>query len=471
MQVYCSNCNTAHEVTQNQAGEKERSVIHCSKCDKKIKLQFCPHCGSFYSITFANIKSGRYRYRCRKCMRDFAIEFSEERQKPVLVRKPAISEEPPALIQTPPPDEPEVEVKEIQTVPAEKIEVASFINNSISSFSINELFAAAAGAFTFNRILVASGGVIMMLLIMAIFNQIEALWLSGKAPMHPFAGSLLALFPLAIIFSLYTAASAIIARITLDMIFHNKPTGWDDIIRFSFRTAPSVFTGNVAVLLAVSALLVLFGKIPLLGPVIFSLVFLPVYLTGIMITLLCLIGIWFYPPISAHREGGIIGNMKNLMLFIKKHNLGLLYMIPVIILVSVISLSAIFLIHTAAFSFTISLSQWLIGTDGGGVFASIPAAFVKASEATISGLSTGLFRQLSVNLGMTHHVSGFILGIIMMLITTLLLSIAVSLTATVSSHIYIVMERGLTIDDKKKGAVFLILTLMLSVMLMLKKLL
>jgi hypothetical protein len=86
-------------------------------------------------------------------------------------------------------------------------------------------------------------------------------------------------------------------------------------------------------------------------------------------------------------------------------------------------------------------------------------------------MGSGLFRQLSINLGMTHHVSGFILGIIMMLITTLLLSAGVSLTATISSHIYIVMERGLTIDDKKKGAVFLILTLMLSVMLLLKKLL
>ncbi|HOP29836.1 MAG TPA: hypothetical protein PKZ64_09725 [Spirochaetota bacterium] len=469
MQVFCSNCNTAHEVTQAQASDKERSIIHCSKCDKKIKLQFCPHCGSFYSITFANIKTGRYRYRCRKCMKDFAIEFYEERPKPVLVKKPPLSESLPAF-KEPEHFETQSSTRAEHTAPAEKIEVAKFINNSINSFSINELFAAAAGAFSLNRILVASSGVIIMLLLMTIFSRIETLWLSGGTTLHPFAGSLIALLPLAIIFSLYTATAAIISRITLDIIFHDRPAGWDEIIRFSFRTAPAVFLGNTAALLAMSAILILFGKIPMLGPVIFALIFLPVYLSGILITLLFSIGIWFYPPISAHREGGISGNIKNLMLFIRKHNLGLLYMIPVIILVSLISVSAIFLIHTTAFSLTISLSQWLLGNDGGGVFASIPASFVKASEATVSGLGNGLFRQLSINIGMTHHVSGFILGIIMMFITTLLLSIAVSVTATVSTHIYIVMERGLTIDDKKKGAVFLILTLMLSVMLLLKKL-
>jgi hypothetical protein len=365
MQVFCSNCNTAHEVTQDQAGDKERSVIHCSKCDKKIKLQFCPHCGSFYSITFANIKSGRYRYRCRKCMKDFAIEFFAEPRRPVLVRNTIQTEQAPVIPAAPVPA-PEAELQNEKIAPVEKIEIASFINNSINSFSINELFTAASGAFSFNRLLVASVGVIIMLLLMAIFNKMEALWFSGGAALHPFTGSLMALFPLAIIFSLYTATAAVISRITLDIIFHNKSPEWDDIIRFSFRTAPAVFTGNVAVLLAVSALLVLFGRIPLLGPIFFSLIFLPVYLAGIMITLLCVIGVWFYPPISAHKEGGIFQNMKNFILFIKKHNLALLYMIPVIILVSAISLSAIFFIHTSAFSLTISLSRWLIGNDGAG---------------------------------------------------------------------------------------------------------
>lgn len=465
MQVFCSNCNTAHEVTQDQEDERRSSVIHCRKCDKRIKLQFCPHCGSFYSITFSNIKAGRYRYRCRKCMNDFTIEFPYEFHRPSVAVETVRAEQ-----RESPLSHPVAEVKSPEQKPAEKIEVASFISNGINSFSINELFAAAAGAFSPGKIGVSSAGVILMLLLLWMFSRGEAIWLSGIPAMHPFAGSLMALFPLAIIFSLYTATAAVVSRITLDTVFHGKATGWNEVIRFSYRAAPAVFPGNAALLLAISALLVLFGRIPLLGPILFSIVFLPVYILGIMITLLCLIGIWFYPPISAHREGSISGNMKNLFLFIKKHNLSLLYMIPVIVLVSAISFSVIFLIHTAAFSFTISLSRWLVSSDGGGVFASIPASFVSTSEATFAGLGSGLFRQLSINLGMTHHVSGFILGVVMIALSTLLLSIAVSITATVSSHIYIVMERGLTIDDKKKGAVFLILTLMLSVLLLLKKL-
>ena len=467
MQVFCSNCNTPHEVTQEQAESRERSIIHCRNCDKKIKLQFCPHCGSFYSITFSNIKSGRYRYKCRKCLKDFAIEFTDkstagETPEPAVSQKKDESS----------PVSPEQILKNLkkETAPAEKIEVANFINNSINSFSINELFAAAAGAFTFKKMAASSIGVTFMLLLMWIFSQAEALWFGNGRLTTQFAGSLLSLAPVAIIFSLYTATAAVVSRITLDMLFQGAQTEWDDLIRFSLKTGIAVFTGNILLLLAVSSLLILFGRIPLLGPVFFSLAFLPVYVMSIMIFLLCFIGVWFYPPLSAHRERGLLGNMKNLLLFIKKHNLGLLYMIPVIILVTVITVSVIFIIHTSAFSLSISLSRNIISGDGGGVFASIPASFVKASEATVTGLGSGLFRQLSINTGMTHTIGGFILGATMILLTVLLLSAAVSVTATVSSHIYIVMERGLTIDDRKKGAVFLILTLMLSVLLLLKKL-
>ena len=145
MQVFCSNCSTAHDVTHAQANNSDTSVIHCRKCDKKIKFQFCPHCGAFYSITFSNIKHGRYKYSCKKCMKDFAIEFKPQEQvKPAVIKKPL----------------PETHVHNI-TEPDENIivtkteEPVSFMSNSINTFSAGELFKSASEAFTLKKLMIS----------------------------------------------------------------------------------------------------------------------------------------------------------------------------------------------------------------------------------------------------------------------------------------------------------------------------
>lgn len=462
MQVFCSNCNTAHEVTYEQANNSDTSVISCRKCSKQIKFQFCPHCGAFYSITFSNIKHGRYKYSCKKCMKDFAIEFKpKEISRPAPVRKNVI--ETPAPVITEPEQKQEVIVSKTE-------EPVSFMSNSINTFSAGELFKSASEAFTLKKMIVSSAGVIIMLLVIQLFSSIESLLVKpGASAVTPFAGSLINLFPMAIIFSFYTLFASVVAKITLDRIFYSKETGTDAIIRFTFKTGPGVFAGNILILLTVSSILILFGKIPFLGPLLFSLAFLPVYLMSIAIFILCFIGLWFYPPISAHRENGIFANIKNLMMFIKKHNLNIIFMIPVILLVAAVTFSLIFFIHLSAFSLSIAMSKWLLNNEASMIFSSIPALFIKASESTFAGLSSGIFKELNTSLLMTHHMGGFILGVILLGITVFLLSLAVSITATVSSHIYIVMERGISIDDRKKAVVLFILMMLMTLLIMFRR--
>ena len=460
MQVFCSNCNTAHDVTYAQANSVDTSVIHCRKCDKKIKFQFCPHCGAFYSITFSNIKHGKYKYTCKKCTRDFAIEFSLKEKSPAPVIKRSAPERPVKVYTE---EETEVTVSKTE-------EPVSFMSNSINTFSAGELFKSAAEAFSLKKILVSAGGVICMLLVIEMFSSVEALFIKpGATAVTPLAGSLINLFPMAIIFSFYTLSASLVSKITLDRIFNSKDPETGEIIRFAFKTGPGVFAGNIFILLLLSSVLILFGKIPFLGPLLFSLAFLPVYLMSIAIFILCFIGLWFYPPISAHREQGIFPNLKNLMLFIKKHNLNIIFMIPVILLVTAITFSLIFFLHLSAFSLSIAMSKWLLSNDASMIFSSIPALFIKASEATFAGLNSGIFKELNSSLLMTHHIGGFVLGVILLSITVFLLSVAVSITATVSSHVYIVMERGISIDDKKKATVLFILMMLMTLLIMLRK--
>lgn len=460
MQVYCSNCNTAHNITYDQASNSGTSVISCRKCDKKIKFQFCPHCGAFYSVTFSNIKHGRYRYSCKKCGNDFAIEFeSEDNITPE--HKHSFNNEKTSHKIHEHGEEAAVQKPE---------EPVSFKSNSINTFSAGELFKSASEAFTLKKIMVSASGIFCMFIVIQLFSSIESLLLKTGIPAaNQFSGSLINLFPMAIIFSFYTLFASVISKITLDRIFHSKETSAEEIIRFTVKTGPGVFAGNIILLLAVSSILILFGRIPFLGPLLFSLAFLPVYLISVSIFLLCFIGLWFYPPVAAHRENGIFMNLKNLFLFIKKHNLNILFMIPIILLVTAITFSIIFLIHISAFSLSIAMSKWLLNHEASIIFSSIPSIFIKASESTLAGLSSGIFKELNSSLLMTHHIGGFILGVILFLIAIFLLSIGLSVTATVSSHIYIVMERGISIDDKKKAIVLFILFMMMSLIIMFRK--
>jgi hypothetical protein len=395
-------------------------------------------------------------------MKDFAIEFKPQEQL-----MPSTADHPLPGTHSHNINEPDKNI-----IVSKTEEPVSFMSNSINTFSAGELFKSASEAFTVKKLLVSAAGVITMLLVIQLFSSIERLFIRpGSSAIKPFAGSLLNLFPMALIFSFYTLIASIISKITLDRIFHSKETKTEEIIRFTVMTGPGVFAGNIIILLSAVSILILFGKIPFLGPLLFSLAFLPVYLMSIGIFLLCFIGLWFYPPIAAHREQGIVPNIKNLLLFIKKHNLNIIFMIPVILLVAGITFSLIFFIHLAAFSLSIAMSKWLLSSDASMIFSSIPALFINASEATFAGLSSGIFKELNSSLMMTHHMGGFILGVILLSITVFLLSLAVSITATLSSHIYIVMERGISIDDRKKAIVLFILMMMLTLLMMFRRLL
>lgn len=501
MQVFCSNCNTSHDVSYRQANNSRDSVIHCSRCDKKIKFQFCPHCGAFYSVTFSDIRPGRYRYSCKRCMNDFAMEFIDD--GPATVSIPVMRTEPAVRIAEPVMEAPEPKVKvaekSVISEPATVEKIAErytfkkpdtdekrverpetvaeekpvlYISNSINSFTTAEIFKTAFDAFTVKKILIAGAGVLIMMLALQLFSSVEALFIRpGRTGLHPFTGSVVNLFPMAVVFSFYTLFASVISKITLDRIFHSKDTGIDEIIKFTAKTGPAVFIGNIFILLVISSVLILFGRIPFLGPLLFSIAFLPVYLISISIFVLCFIGLWFYPPIAAHRESGVFGGFKNLLIFIRKHNFSILFMIPVIFLAAGVTFSVLFFIHLSAFSLTIGLSKMLLDHNASVILSSIPALFIRASEATFAGLSSGIFKELNTSLLMTHHMGGVVLGAVFILITVLLLSMALSITATISSHIYIVMERGITIDDRKKVAVLSILLLMMILIAVFRRML
>ena len=462
MRIVCPNCKTVHEIT-NHINKNDNMVIKCTACGKNIKLQFCPYCNAFYSITFSNIKSGNYTYKCKKCHNSFKIKFSDDEQ--IIQKKEEKKYD----------NQQTISIKKSENKTENKTIDENEVHDkpkyeSVETFSISELLKFASEAFTVKKIIVSAIGITSILVFLQIWGSImNFVFISGTNTSAVITGSIINILPVIIIFSFYILSATIVSKITLNHIHYSRNTETDEIVRFTIKRGPGIIGANVILLFAVSLLLIIFGNIPLLGPIFFSLAFLPIYLLSMAVLILSFIGLWFYPPIAAHDENGVLNNIKDLLLFMKKHKLSIIFMILVIFLITVIAFAVIFIIHISVFSFTTSISQVFIGQDVLMTLSSIPGKLVKASQTTLMGIKSGLFKELYQSLQVTHHIAGFILGIIFFIITIFLLSIPISIASTVSTHIYVLMEKKNSIDDKTKALVLFILIMLIVLIILVNK--
>lgn len=345
----------------------------------------------------------------------------------------------------------------------------TFMQNSINTFTVGELFSITATSFSIKKIIPAASAALVMMLMIRLIEILQGMTASGSFIGTGAAYLVFSLIPAALVLSFYMVAAAVISKVTLEKIFYNREPQWDTIAFFTLKKCPAIFLCNAAAMMLVSLTLILFGKIPLLGPIFFAVAFFPVYILSIVIAILLFAGIWFYPPVTAHRENGIFRNMKDLFYFLKKHNLTLLYMIPVASMLALVTFAVVFMVHTFALTLTIAMSKAILSGDAAAIFSGIPAIFVKISGAALGGINGSIFRELSSELTIVHRLGGLILGASITLITVFLISVFFSITATISTHIYIMMERGLTVDDRRKALTMFILFMFLAVIVMLKK--
>jgi DNA-directed RNA polymerase subunit RPC12/RpoP len=471
MRIICSNCNTGQDFALETKSDNKNPVIKCKACDKKIKIQFCPHCSAFYSVTFSNIKSGNYRYKCRKCGKNFVINFNHAAEESQSIEGTSTETENNMNTEFPHEQKPVEE----HHLPGKKEEeknengVSPLSGKGINSFSLNEILRAMAGAFAWNKIAAASAGAALMLLLTRLFIFLSINIFTAPMP-GTVQGTALTLFPMAIIFSFYLLTASVIAKITLKEVMAGEKIHTPGLVHFTCTAAPSVLLSNAILILAAASLFILFGKIPVLGPVLFGLIFLPVYTAGVVLTLLVIIGFWFYAPIAAHRDNGIKANLKNLILFIKKHNLNLIFIIPAMTLLSSIVFGGIYIIHTAALTLAVKLSGALLGNDSGVLLSTAPASVVKAAEPFLAGSGGSAFRGLYDSLTFSHTAGGIILGMSLFLLAVILSALFISVTATLSTQVYIMMERGIYMDDRRKAGVMIILAAAAASALLIKRL-
>jgi hypothetical protein len=466
----------------------ESSVLTCKKCKKYIKITYCPSCRAFYSISFKSVENQYYTMRCRRCHTTFTVDFPLPEKKkqpekkvipsPVEKRKkePEIAQNKGSAVTlkskkkvkpekaSPGKKKPAVDTREEKTP-------IHFKGKTLIGYNLRELLAVCASAFSLPRLVTASVGVVAIFFLYGLYEALESSFFSGYITSEQIAlRSFLNLFPLALIFFIFIETSSLISRMTLENIFFNRKLGVLPLLKFFSRTWFPVFVSNIFILVAANTVITLFGNIPVVGPILFSLFFLPLYLLSVFILVTLFFGFWFYPPIIAYRNTGVLHNIKNFWHFLKKHNFTLFYIVPILMMLASFVFAGLYLIHSGALSLSLLITNGAGGKSVSGVLASIPPDLLRISELSFFGNAMGSFKDLISGLLFSQYAGGLFVGIVLASLSVLLAASFISLVSTLSTHVYILMERGVDIDDRKKLRLLGILVLMLGGILMVKRL-
>ncbi|TAL36625.1 MAG: hypothetical protein EPN93_07315 [Spirochaetes bacterium] len=535
MQISCSHCQARYSLSDDEIAGLTRSVFVCASCKTYIKITLCPHCNSSYSISFRASKDERYRLRCRRCENFFMVDFpaiqdpmeagprpvvpaahvrtapavaparAEYRNGPPVLpdtiearprqaipataavraaapAAPAFSERraaepaiqaPPVIMRERPSPLPVREVRPRVVTPEPGLAQNKVVFKGLTfrDFSLKELAAVALSALTRVKLVTAASGIFVSVMLLLAANRLGLSTLTAGSSAPEIVRLALYFAPAMLLFLIYIFTASLIARATLDHVFTGADGGAPRMLSFAAGSLPQVCVNSALLLLLGNTVILLIGNIPLVGPVAYSLLFIPAYLISIMLIIVLVVGAWFYPPIIAYREPGIFKNTLHLYHFIRRHNLGLIPAALTLFTVTGFLCGIAYLLHWGAFSLTLKLSRVLLPSDTGRIFASVPGAFMKISDLLQGSPDRGVFVSVIEDLLFSHHVGGALLGIALVAISLTLFSAALSFTATLSTHVYLMMERDLDLDDRKKIRMLLVIVLLLAGALLVKKLL
>ncbi len=378
MQITCANCKTPYDLTLEQIRGLSYSILPCNTCNKFIKITTCPHCNSYYSITFSSAQQTRYRITCERCARPFDIEFpvikeaakdGKNRMK-TKQAKEGFSFLKKIFPADKKPDhrEPAPSPSRQQNPPTIK-EQPAVRSGRPMNFTLETLFSICASSFTIPKIVTASTAIMASFLVFLTGNWLVHIAFDlGELAGNVFIKSLLNIVPFAIILFLYIITAAVISRITMNSMYALSGSSRQGIAQFLARAIIPVFLSNIIIFFIINLVFILFGKIPVIGPVLFAVLFLPIYLTSLCAVILLAIGFWFYPPIIAATIPDGHSPVKGLFRFIRTQNFRLAYTIPLMIIITAVTIAAIYMLHYGSFSLSLLLSKTVLGDDDMKIF-------------------------------------------------------------------------------------------------------
>ncbi len=468
MKIVCSQCEREYNFTNDQISRFKYSVFPCIVCKKLIKIAACPHCGTYYSITFSSANRDLYKLNCMKCNNDFTVSFPviDENSTPQTVRE----------------KQSEITKGSIATSHSNKEDIGRdqfdpFFKNKrmepaeerkFDDFHLNDFITLLRKGLTGKKLLVAGAGILSMSIITLGYNALIALLRENELITRvSIIRDFLNLFPIALIFYLYLLTASAISKITVSEE-KGIALSYGDIVNHTGKVLAPLTIGNLLLALTATSLLFLFGNIPVVGPVIFSFLYLPLYLLSVAVAVIIFIGIWFIPPLSVFHSN-LTGLSKSFGLFLYRHHLKLVFIVPVIILFSGIVFAFFYFIHFVSYSLLGLIGDILLMDEGIRIYSAVPSNLLELFGLSLFGADTSIFRTLLGNLNASHYIAGFIVGTALSVITVVLYSMMISIIATFATYIYTGIDSRVEIDEKRIIQILAILVLLLTAVILFKK--
>lgn len=467
----CTGCKSSYSLTRGEVAKLRDSVAVCRTCGKNIKIAFCPGCGISYSITYSSPMKSRYTLTCRRCAAPFAIEFPVIREAiAVNSDAPRVAKKEP-IIGTKPAAAPAkragiiIEERGKNKRPAADDGLLSLPDRSFLQGVLSLL----TGVFRIRRLAFSAAAVTALFILLGITDRAElAIQNSAIVKGNIFLLHFLNFFSIFVICFVLMISNAVTARFCLGELDPDIDTGTRGMLAFAAERLLPVLAGNVAILIIVNALLVIFGAIPLVGPILYAILFLPVYVLSVATVLAGAVAIWFYPPVLALR-GGVAGSLRELFHFIRRHNLGLLIVIPALVIITAVFAALLNLVHQGAMSLALAVTRGVLGDEAGRIFSAVPVGLERAVNFP-QMLSN--FLSLRVFLGdllLGYRAGGFILGVTLGFISIALLAVMFSFTGSLAAQAWLLLENRRKMDARRKIELLVVVFLVLAILFLFKK--
>ncbi len=471
MRITCAGCATVYNLTPGEIERLPGAILPCRGCGKYIKVTTCPRCDAIYSITFSAPARNRYTLTCERCARPFVIDFppikdatSNQGQHEKIItrffstpffkkRKKVAPQVAKRQEGAPPLHSPKIEGR--------------------GGFALQDFLTASARSLEPSKLIIAGSAFIAGSIIIFAYNRfIGLLYYSGAPggqPIQDSVNTIIHLFPFVLLLLIYLASASAIAKIELGRDRPTGVTGPRGFLRHLGSTIGPVILASTAILAALYLILALFGAIPLVGPLLFAILFLPLYAASLATVVLLAIALWFFPPIVASTGPGPRTVLKAFLRFIRRHGAGLAYAVPLLTIITATASSVVLILHQTAVSLAIGFSSNALGAVEGSYFPATPSPLMSLADLAMIGSVKGSYRAVVDILLSSHPAAGFVIASALSLITVFLFTLLLSFTATISTHVYSLMEGSNDSNDRDRIRLLLLAMLLFGGVFLIRK--
>ncbi|MCX7679280.1 MAG: hypothetical protein N2316_08660 [Spirochaetes bacterium] len=238
-------------------------------------------------------------------------------------------------------------------------------------------------------------------------------------------------------------------------------------VQVSIQPIAISFLVCAGIVIAINGTVVLFGCIPIVGPILYSILLLPLYLISIAIIILALVVFWFYPPILAYSKSFKESMLTLRKLFIQHHFFLVLYSVALAIS-ALIFLGIVMMMNNVVVSIAFFCIKMIAEKDFATMISALPFNIVPQFSVN------GFFIQMMIlynfvgNLFFSYRISGIVFGCIFLFVTLVTYGVAISSIGDLSNVAYRAIVTNQQSMEKMVTRFFIALSFVLIVLYLVK---